>query len=346
MNRVITLSEFIVERQSDFPFAKGELSRLLSAIRLAAKVVNREVNKAGLVDDILGASGEENIQGEVQQKLDVYANNQMINALKAQQEVCGIGSEENDDVIAFDKGQSVWGKYIVMMDPLDGSSNIDVNVSIGTIFSIYRRKSKAGTVATMEDFLQPGIDLVAAGYVIYGSSTMLVFSTGNGVNGFTLDTSIGVFCLSHPNMKVPKDGKMYSINEGNYRQFPEGVKRYIKYCQEEDEKTDRPYTSRYIGSLVADVHRNMIKGGIYIYPSTGSNPEGKLRLMYENIPLAFIVEQAGGKASDGKNRILSLTPKHLHQRTPLFIGSKNMVEKAEAFMEEYSNEPAAVKHED
>ncbi|MFN2422256.1 MAG: class 1 fructose-1,6-bisphosphatase, partial [Cryomorphaceae bacterium] len=232
MNRLITLSEFIVERQSDFPFAKGELSRLLSAIRLAAKVVNREVNKAGLVDDILGASGEENIQGEVQQKLDVYANNQMINALKAQQEVCGIGSEENDDVIAFEKGQSVWGKYIVMMDPLDGSSNIDVNVSIGTIFSIYRRKSKAGTVATMDDFLQPGVDLVAAGYVIYGSSTMLVFSTGNGVNGFTLDTSIGVFCLSHPNMKVPKDGRMYSINEGNYRQFPEGVKRYIKYCQE------------------------------------------------------------------------------------------------------------------
>ena len=336
MNKLTTLGEFIVERQSDFPFAKGELSRLLSAIRLAAKVVNREVNKAGLVDDILGSSGNENIQGETQQKLDVYANIQMINALKAQQEVCGIGSEENEDFIAFDKGESIWGKYVVLMDPLDGSSNIDVNVSIGTIFSIYRRKTKPGTVAQLEDFLQPGLDLVAAGYIIYGSSTMLVFSTGHGVNGFTLDTSIGVFCLSHPNMRVPKDGKIYSINEGNYKQFPEGVKKYIKHCQEEDEETNRPYTSRYIGSLVADFHRNLIKGGIYVYPSTGPNPNGKLRLMYENIPLAFIVEQAGGIASDGKNRILAITPNHLHQRTPLFIGSKHMVEQAEAFMAEHS----------
>jgi fructose-1,6-bisphosphatase I len=336
MNRVITLSEFIVERQSDFPFAKGELSRLLSAIRLAAKIVNREVNKAGLADDILGASGANNIQGEVQQKLDVYANTQMIAALKAQQEVCGIGSEENDDYIAFDSGEAMWGKYIVLMDPLDGSGNIDVNVSIGTIFSIYRRKSKPGTVANLEDFLQPGDDLVAAGYVIYGSSTMLVFSTGNGVNGFTLDASIGVFCLSHPNMRIPDNGAIYSINEGNYKQFPEGVKRYIKYCQDEDPASNRPYTSRYIGSLVADFHRNLIKGGIYVYPSTGKNPEGKLRLMYENIPLAFIVEQAGGRASDGRNRILGIKPNHLHQRTPLFIGSKNMVEKAEALMAEHS----------
>jgi len=343
MSKLTTLGEFIVERQSDFPFAKGELSRLLSAIRLAAKIVNREVNKAGLVDDILGNAGEENVQGEQQQKLDVYANNQMIAALKAQQEVCGIGSEENEDFIAFDKGEAVWGKYVVLMDPLDGSSNIDVNVSIGTIFSIYRRKSKPGTVATLEDFLQPGDDLVAAGYVIYGSSTMLVFSTGHGVNGFTLDTSIGVFCLSHPNMKIPEDGRIYSINEGNYKQFPEGVKRYIKYCQEEDEATDRPYTSRYIGSLVADFHRNLIKGGIYIYPQTGSNPNGKLRLMYENIPLAFLVEQAGGKASDGRRRILGIEPEHLHQRTPLFIGSKKMVENAEAFMKEYS--PAEARTE-
>ncbi len=343
MNRVITLSEFIVERQSDFPFAKGELSRLLSAIRLAAKIVNREVNKAGLADDILGASGASNIQGEVQQKLDVYANTQMIAALKAQQEVCGIGSEENDDYIAFDSGEAMWGKYIVLMDPLDGSGNIDVNVSIGTIFSIYRRKSKPGTVANLDDFLQPGEDLVAAGYVIYGSSTMLVFSTGNGVNGFTLDASIGVFCLSHPQMRIPEDGTIYSINEGNYKQFPEGVKRYIKYCQDEDLESNRPYTSRYIGSLVADFHRNLIKGGIYIYPSTGKNPEGKLRLMYENIPLAFIVEQAGGIASDGKNRILAIKPNHLHQRTPLFIGSKNMVEKAEALMAEHS--PVAARAE-
>jgi fructose-1,6-bisphosphatase I len=284
----------------------------------------------------LGASGKDNVQGEAQQKLDVYANNQMISALKAQQEVCGIGSEENEDFIAFDQGQAMWGKYIVLMDPLDGSSNIDVNVSIGTIFSIYRRKSKPGTVANLEDFLQPGTDLVAAGYVIYGSSTMLVFSTGNGVNGFTLDTSIGVFCLSHPNMCIPEDGKIYSINEGNYLQFPEGVKKYIKFCQEEDAGSNRPYTSRYIGSLVADFHRNLIKGGIYMYPSTGANPNGKLRLMYENIPLAFLVEQAGGKASDGYRRIMEIQPEHLHQRTPLFIGSRKMVERAEAFMREYS----------
>jgi len=343
MSKLTTLGEFIVERQSDFPFAKGELSRLLSAIRLAAKVVNREVNKAGLVDDILGAAGEENVQGEQQQKLDVYANIKMISALKAQQEVCGIGSEENEDFIAFDKGEAIWGKYVVLMDPLDGSSNIDVNVSIGTIFSIYRRKSKPGTVATLEDFLQPGVDLVAGGYVIYGSSTMLVFSTGNGVNGFTLDTSIGVFCLSHPNMKIPQDGNIYSINEGNYKQFPEGVKRYIKYCQEEDEESNRPYTSRYIGSLVADFHRNLIKGGIYIYPQTGANPQGKLRLMYENIPLAFLVEQAGGKATDGKNRIMEIEPEHLHQRTPLFIGSRKMVETAEAFMREHSPVEARIK---
>ncbi|MFT6175836.1 MAG: fructose-1,6-bisphosphatase I, partial [Cryomorphaceae bacterium] len=328
MSKLTTLGEFVIERQSDFPFAKGELSRLLSAIRLAAKVVNREVNKAGLADDILGAAGEENVQGEQQQKLDVYANEKMIAALKAQQEVCGIGSEENEDFIAFDKGEAIWGKYVVLMDPLDGSSNIDVNVSIGTIFSIYRRKSKPGTVANLEDFLQPGVDLVAGGYVIYGSSTMLVFSTGNGVNGFTLDTSIGVFCLSHPNMKIPEDGSIYSINEGNYKQFPEGVKKYIKHCQEEDEESNRPYTSRYIGSLVADFHRNLIKGGIYIYPQTGPNPTGKLRLMYENIPLAFLVEQAGGKASDGENRIMEIEPQHLHQRTPLFIGSKKMVENA------------------
>lgn len=336
MNKVTTLGEFIIERQADFPFAKGELSRLLSAIRLAAKVVNREVNKAGLMDNILGAAGTENVQGEAQQKLDVYANVQMINALKAQHEVCGIGSEENEDFIAFDSGESMWGRYVVLMDPLDGSSNIDVNVSIGTIFSIYRRKTKAGTVAQIQDFLQPGVDLVAAGYIIYGSSTMLVFSTGHGVNGFTLDPSIGVFCLSHPNMQIPKDGYIYSINEGNYKQFPEGVKQYIKYCQDDDKEAGRPYTSRYIGSLVADFHRNLIKGGIYIYPSTGANPKGKLRLMYENIPLAFLVEQAGGLASDGKNRILEIVPKTLHQRTPLFIGSKNMVRKAEELMVKYS----------
>lgn len=338
MERITTLSEFIVERQADFPFAKGELSRLLSAIRLAAKIINREVNKAGLVDDLLGSNGVENIQGETQQKLDVYSNQQLMAALRAQQEVCGIGSEENENFIAFENEESKMGRYVVLMDPLDGSSNIDVNVSIGTIFSIYRRISKPGTKAVLEDFLQPGTNIVAAGYIIYGSSTMIVFSTGNGVNGFTLDPSVGVFFLSHPNMCIPKTGRIYSINEGNYNHFPEGVKRYIKYCQENDPDLNRPYTARYIGSLVADFHRNLIKGGIYIYPQTGGNANGKLRLLYENNPLAFLVEQAGGKASDGFSRILDYIPTELHQRTPLFIGSTEMVEKAEEFMERYSPE--------
>lgn len=332
MSRVITLSEFIVERQKDFPYAKGELSRLLSAIRLAAKVVNREVNKAGLAEDILGASGTDNIQGEQQQKLDVYANNQFIHALKAQGEVCGIASEENDDFIAFDEEICRNGKYVVLMDPLDGSSNIDVNVSIGTLFSIYRRISPVGTKPVVEDFLQPGTAQVAAGYIIYGSSTMLVFTTGHGVNGFTLDPSIGVFCLSHPDMQFPENGKIYSINEGNSNYFSEPVKQYLQWCKEEDPATKRPYTSRYIGSLVADFHRNLIKGGIYMYPATQEAPNGKLRLLYENNPLAFIAEQANGLASTGYNRILDVKPTELHQRTPLFIGSRKMVEMAEDYL--------------
>lgn len=332
MSRVITLSEFIVERQKDFPYAKGELSRLLSAIRLAAKVVNREVNKAGLAEDILGAMGSENIQGEQQQKLDVYANNQFIHALKAQGEVCGIASEENDDFIAFDEEICRNGKYVVLMDPLDGSSNIDVNVSIGTLFSIYRRISPPGSRARAEDFLQPGTAQVAAGYIIYGSSTMLVFTTGHGVNGFTLDPSIGVFCLSHPDMQFPENGKIYSINEGNSAYFSEPVKQYLQWCKEEDPATKRPYTSRYIGSLVADFHRNLIKGGIYMYPATQEAPNGKLRLLYENNPLAFITEQANGLASTGYKRILEIQPTELHQRTPLFIGSRKMVEMAEDYL--------------
>ncbi|PCJ89588.1 MAG: class 1 fructose-bisphosphatase [Flavobacteriales bacterium] len=332
MGKIVTLNEFIVERQKDFPYAKGELSRLLSAIRLAAKVVNREVSKAGLVD-ILGAFGTENIQGEQQQKLDVYANEKFIAAMRAQGEVCGIASEENDDFVSFDSEFHKNSKYVVMIDPLDGSSNIDVNVSIGTIFSIYRRVSESGP-ATLEDFLQKGTEQIAAGYVIYGSSAMLVFTTGNGVNGFTLDPSIGVFCLSHPNMKVPKTGVIYSLNEGNYLHFPDGVKQYIKYCQKIDEPTNRPYTARYIGSLVADFHRNLIKGGIYIYPSTASAPKGKLRLLYECNPLAFVVEQAGGMATDGFGRIVEIQPTELHQRTPYFIGSPEMMEKAMQFMKE------------
>jgi fructose-1,6-bisphosphatase I len=330
----ISLGEFIIERQTDFKYAKGELSRLFSAISLAARIINREVKRAGL-NNILGDFGSTNVQGEEVKKLDVFSNEQFIHALKERGEVCAIASEENEGVIDFNGEFSKTGKYIVAFDPLDGSSNIDVNVSVGSIFSIYRKKTE-GDCATLEDFMQAGVEQVAAGYVIYGSSTMLVYSTGNGVNGFTLDPSIGAFFLSHPNMKIPKTGKIYSINEGNYVHFPQGVKDYIKYCQAEDKATWRPYSSRYIGSAVADFHRNMLKGGIFIYPSTSTAPKGKLRLLYECNPLAFLVEQAGGKASDGFNRILDIKPTSLHQRTPLFIGSPDMVEQAEAFMQKYA----------
>jgi fructose-1,6-bisphosphatase I len=329
-----TLGQFIIEKQADFPYAKGELSRLLRDIGIAAKIVNREVNKAGLAD-ILGENGTTNIQGEGQKKLDVYANEQFISALKHGGECCIVASEENDDYIHLDTDVSQDAKYIVAIDPLDGSSNIDVNVGIGTIFSIYRRKSTKGR-ASLEDVLQRGTEQVAAGYVIYGSSTMLVYTTGKGVNGFTLDPSIGEFCLSHPDMKIPKDGVIYSINEGYYVHFPDGVKKYIKYCQVEDAKTNRPYTSRYIGSMVADIHRNMIKGGIFIYPVTASAPKGKLRLVYECNPMAFIIEQAGGRASNGYQRILELEVTDLHQRSAIFIGSENMVHKAEELMSFFS----------
>lgn len=331
MAKIKTLGEFIIEKQQDFPGASGELTKLLSSIRLAAKVINREVNKAGLVNEILGEAGSENIQGEAQQKLDVYADHQLINSLKARGEVCAIASEENDDFVIFDNDLSRNGKYVVLFDPLDGSSNIDVNVSIGTIFSIYKRLDDNKSV-TVNDFLQPGNKQVAAGYVIYGSSTMLVYTTGNGVNGFTLDPSIGTFCLSHPDIKIPADGKIYSMNEGNINQSSEGVKKYINWCQQDDKATDRPYSGRYIGSLVADFHRNLLKGGIYIYPGTTKSPEGKLRLLYEANPLAFICEQAGGNATDGKNRIMDIQPEKLHQRVPLFLGSKNMVGKVNEFL--------------
>ncbi len=335
-HRPLTLGEFIVKKQSEFKYASGELTQLLTSIRLAAKVVNREINKAGLAD-ILGAIGSTNIQGEHQMKLDVYANETFIRALRSLGEVCGVASEEEEDFIVFDDEMHQDSNYVVLIDPLDGSSNIDVNVSIGTIFSIYRRVSPIGSPVTLEDFLQPGNKQVAAGYVVYGSSTMLVYTTGHGVNGFTLDPSIGVFCLSHPNMKVPEEGIIYSVNEGNYVHFPEGVKKYIKYCQENHPETNRPYTSRYIGSLVSDLHRNMLKGGIYIYPRGTKSPNGKLRLLYECNPLSFVIEQAGGKATDGKNRILDIVPTELHQRVPYFVGSVKMVEKAEEFIKQYGD---------
>ena len=334
MGKVKTLGEFIVEKQADFQYSKGELSRLLSDIGIAAKIVHREVNKAGLAD-ILGETGDVNIQGENVKKLDIYANTQFIAALSVGGECCAIASEENEEIIVVDNSVSKSAKYVVALDPLDGSSNIDVNVSIGTIFSIYRRVSLSGP-GTLEDFLQPGTEQVAAGYVIYGSSTMMVYTTGKGVNGFTLDPSIGEFCLSHPNMQIPKKGKIYSINEGNYVHFPDGVKKFIKYCQEENDADGRPWSSRYIGSAVADFHRNLIKGGVFLYPTTSSSPKGKLRLIYECNPLAYIIEQAGGKASNGSKRIMEIHPTALHQRTPLFIGSKDMVEKIEDLLAKYS----------
>lgn len=329
-----TLGEFIVEKQQDFSHATGELTALLSAIKLGAKIIHRDINKAGLVD-ILGTSGVSNVQGEVQMKLDLYANEKLKAALKARGEVAGIASEEEDEIVIFEGDRAENAKYVVLMDPLDGSSNIDVNVSVGTIFSIYHRITPIGQPVTEADFLQPGNRQVAAGYVVYGSSTMLVYTTGFGVHAFTYDPSLGVFCLSHEKVMFPAEGKMYSINEGNYIKFPMGVKKYIKYCQEEDKATNRPYTTRYIGSLVADFHRNLLKGGIYIYPSTASHPTGKLRLLYECNPISFLAEQAGGKASDGTNRVLDIIPTKLHQRVPFFVGTKAMVEKAESFMREY-----------
>jgi fructose-1,6-bisphosphatase I len=329
---VQTLGEFVIDHQHEFKYATGELSRILSAIRLATKIVNNHVNMAGLTD-ILGEMGEDNVQGERQQKLDVFANETFINTLSQREVVCGIASEENEDFITIHSSKNHdYSKYVVLIDPLDGSSNIDVNVSVGTIFSIYRRITPIGSPVSIEDFLQPGHLQVAAGYVVYGTSTLLVYTTGSGVNGFTLNPGIGVFFLSHPNMTIPEIGKIYSINEGNYAKFPDGVKKFLKYCQEE--KEDRPYTSRYIGSLCSDFHRNLLKGGIYIYPSGTNSPNGKLRLLYECNPMAFIIEQAGGKASDGFKRILDIVPTELHQRVPFFCGSRDMMEKVEEFMKE------------
>jgi fructose-1,6-bisphosphatase I len=329
--KITTLNDFIIMRQKDFPYAKGELSSLLSNIGTAAKIVNKKINKAGLVD-IIGKAGMVNIQGENQQKLDVFADRIFTDALRSSGECCGIATEENQNEIVFSDRIARKGKYIVCMDPLDGSSNIDYNVSVGSIFSVYRRITPRGEPVGNEDFLQAGRLQVAAIYVIYGSSTMLVYTTGNGVNGFTLDPSIGEFCLSHPCISTPEDGKIYSVNEGYYAYLPDGVRKYIKYCQEIDEATGRPYTSRYIGSLVSDIHRNLLMGGVFLYPQNEKMPEGKLRLVYECNPVAFIAEQAGGAASDGSKRILEIEPGSLHQRSPLYAGSKNMVKKIQEFL--------------
>ena len=333
MQKHSTLGEYIIGNQKQFKYSSGELSRLINSIRLAAKVVNHEVNKAGLVD-ILGEAGDTNVQGEDQQKLDVYANEIFMKKLTKRQIVCGIASEEEDDFVTISgNDEKNDNKYVVLIDPLDGSSNIDVNVSVGTIFSVYRRVTKPGTPVQIEDFLQKGDNQVAAGYIVYGTSTMLVYTTGHGVNGFTLNPAIGTFYLSHPDMKFPENGNIYSINEGYYVHFPQGVKDYLKYCQEE--KDNRPYKARYIGSLVSDFHRNMIKGGIYIYPTSSKAPKGKLRLLYECNPMAFLAEQAGGRATDGYQRIMEIQPTELHERVPFFCGSKNMVADAQSFMAKY-----------
>ncbi|AIZ63798.1 fructose 1,6-bisphosphatase [Hymenobacter sp. DG25B] len=329
-----TLDRFIMRKQEDFPYATGELSQLLRDIALAAKIVNREINRSGLID-IAGAYGNRNVQGEDQQKLDVIANIRFIRALRNGGEVCTIISEEDDEKI---QTGNVQGKYVVAIDPLDGSSNIDVNVSIGTIFSIYRRVSPTGAEGTDQDCLQAGTHQVAAGYVIYGSSTMMVYTTGNGVNGFTYEPSLGEFFLSHPHITSPKTGTVYSINEGISEDFPEGVKAFVAHCK------DQHFSARYIGSLVADFHRNLLKGGIYMYPATRKVQNGKLRLAYECNPLAFIVEQAGGKASNGFMRTMEIQPIGMHDRCPLFIGSTELVEKAEEYMAQYANADAeAVK---
>ena len=327
---ITTLGQFIIEKQIDFPYAKGELSRILRDIGIAAKMISAEVNKAGLTQ-ILGEHGSVNVQGEDVKKLDIIGNETFIWALEKGGEVCAMASEENDDMIPLQGAYSKNGKYVICIDPLDGSSNIDVNVSIGTIFSVYRRVTEPGTEPTLADVLQKGSEIVAAGYVIYGSSTMLVYSTGKGVNGFTLDPSIGEFCLSHPNIKTPADGKMYSINEGNAGEFPAGVTNYLKWVKETDKASNRPYSARYIGSMVADFHRNLLKGGVFIYPPTAKSPKGKLRLLFECIPMGYIAIQAGGLATTGAQSILEVEPTEIHQRVPIVMGSKNMVEKVVSF---------------
>lgn len=328
---VLTLDEFTIHAYRNINSATGELSALLRDIGLAGKRINAEVNKIGLID-MLGETGTKNVQGEDVKKMDVYANNQLIGVLKHGVSCAGIGSEELDDVVVFDDEISNKSKYVVMFDPLDGSANIDTNISIGTIFGVYKRVSKTGKPCTKKDFLQPGVAQVAAGYIIYGSSTMLVYATRRGVNGFTLDPEIGEFCLSHPDIKCPEDGKIYSVNHGNFYKYDKPVQSYITCCQQKAKDNGGPYTNRYIGSMVADLHRTLIKGGIFMYPSTPNKKNGKLRLMYECNPFAFIIEVAGGKASNGDIRIVDIQPNELHQRTPVFIGSKNMVDECLSYV--------------
>ena len=328
--RFMTLERHIIDAERLHPEATGELSKLLSDLAIAIKVISLQVNKAGLVD-ILGMTGDKNVHGESVRKLDMFAHDMVFRAIDHGGHLCIMASEEEEDIIHIPTDFKI-GKYVLLFDPMDGSSNIDVNISIGTIFSIYRRVSPDGTPGTMEDCLQQGLEQIAAGYVVYGSSTMLVYTTGHGVHGFTLDPALGEFILSHEDMQIPQKGKIYSINEGNHNYWDTGLKNYIKYLQDEDSKTERPYSSRYVGSMVADIHRTLIYGGIYMYPSDSKSLKGKLRLMYECNPMSFIVEAAGGRATNGQKRILEIQPENLHQRTPIFIGSKEDVLKVEEFI--------------
>ena len=328
---LMTLDEFTIHQTRQFKHATGELSTLLRDIGLACKFINKQVNKAGLVD-ILGAHGAVNVQGEEQMKLDIFANEVLINVLRNSSDCAGIASEENDSYVAFEDEHSINSKYVVMFDPLDGSSNIDVNASIGTIFCIYKRVSPLGKPCNETDFLQKGKNIMAAGYVIYGSSTMMVYATRLGVNGFTLEPSVGEFCLSHKDMKCPEDGKIYSINQGNSSKYDTKLLQFLQYCMEDDKETSRPYSHRYIGSMVADLHRTLIKGGLFMYPADTKSVKGKLRLLYECNPMSYIIEMAGGIGSDGQNAILDIEPCELHQRVPIYIGSKKMVEKALDFL--------------
>ncbi len=330
---IVTLDEFTIQETRKFTHATGELSSILRDIGLAAKMIHQKVSRAGL-EEILGMHGEVNVQGEEQMKLDVFSDDTLINILRTCTECAGIASEENESYLAFDDEYSLNSKYVILFDPLDGSSNIDVNASIGTIFAIYRRVTPLGQPVTQEDFLQKGKNLMAAGYAIYGSSTMLVYATKLGVNGFTLEQSIGEFCLSHPDMKIPESGNIYSINQGNYGKLVPGMQQYIDYCMQEDAASGRPYKHRYIGSMVADMHRTLIKGGVFLYPGDRKNPSGKLRLLYECSPMAYIVEKAGGLATTGTQDVLEVEPVELHQRVPIIIGSQRMVEKVLEFNED------------
>jgi len=330
LSKFKTIDRFILEKERQHPEATGELSAILTNLAVAAKIVSNEVNKAGLVD-ILGYTGDVNVQGEQVKKLDIYANDIFTKSMDYFGLIAALASEEEDDLIRMPKGDEA-GKYIVLFDPLDGSSNIDVNVSIGTIFSIYKKKTPNGKPGDLQDCLQPGSEQVAAGYILYGSSTIFVYTTGEGVHGFTLDPSIGEFLLSHENIRIPEDGRIYSLNEGNYKYWHQGLKNFIKYLQDATDRDEEQYTARYIGSMVADIHRNLIYGGIFIYPRDKKRSEGKLRLIYECNPMAFIVEAAGGKASNGRKRILDLEPSYLHERTPIYIGSKELVDLAEKFI--------------